>query len=137
MYCDNTKCKGDGILKPEITFFGEKLSKQFDKTSQIDISSKCDCIIVMGTSLKVGGSVHEILKKMDDCIPRILINKNLVNVPGCREFDLSLLGDCDSIVSYLCSSLDWNIDVNDDNNHLNNWSCELKNTSIYEISNKQ
>jgi len=132
LYCDNKKCKGEGILKPEITFFGEKLPKIFEKISKDDIISKCDCIIVMGTSLKVGGSVHEILKNMDISIPRILINKNVVNVPNSREFDLCLLGDCDNIISYLCSSLQWIID--EPNPNINEWNCQFKDIGIYEIS---
>lgn len=118
-------------MKPEITFNGERVPKLFEKTSQIDLTSKCDCIIVIGTSLQVGGSVHEILKKMDVSIPRILINKNIVNIPDCKGFDLSLLGDCDAIVSYLCSLLEWRIDTSASN--LIKWECTLAERGIYEI----
>ena len=160
LYCNNTKCKGEGILKPEIIFFGEKLPKMFEKAFKVDLNSKCDCIIVIGTSLKVGGSVHEILKKMDSSIPRVLINKNIVEIPdksrnngdsnkGGKAFNLSLLGNCDDIVTYLCSLLDWTIDTaankinnnNDDNGNSNNcnnlhkrWDCKSKLSGIYEIS---
>jgi NAD-dependent deacetylase sirtuin 1 len=167
LYCNNNKCKGEGILKPEITFFGEKVPKIFDKTFKLDLNSNCDCIIVIGTSLKVGGSVHEILKKMDPTIPRILINKNIVeisNMPNNKSsgFDLSLLGNCDDIISYLCSLLGWTIDDNNNttnnnyyynnNNNNNNsssssssssssndnmnkrWNCQSKVSGIYEIS---
>jgi len=159
LYCNNSKCKGEGILKPEITFFGEKVPKIFDKTFKLDLNSNCDCIIVIGTSLKVGGSVHEILKKMDPTIPRILINKNIVeisNMPNNKSsgFDLSLLGNCDDIISYLCSLLGWTIDDNtnttttttttttNNNNNNNNsndnmnkrWNCQSKVSGIYEIN---
>jgi NAD-dependent deacetylase sirtuin 1 len=44
-YCK--KCRENGVLKPEITFFGEKVPDKFTKTMLSDISKgKCDCKIL-------------------------------------------------------------------------------------------
>lgn len=44
--------EADGILKPSITFFGEKLPEEFD-TAFAEDRDKVDLLIVMGSSLKV------------------------------------------------------------------------------------
>ena len=61
----------DGVLKPEITFFGEALPDLFFKSMAKDID-KCDLILVMGTSLKVGGSVHHLLKHVGHHVPQVM-----------------------------------------------------------------
>lgn len=42
----------EGIVKPDITFFGEKLPDEFDECFAQD-KNKVDLLIVMGSSLKV------------------------------------------------------------------------------------
>lgn len=59
-------------MKPDITFFGEKLPEPFFKALKQDVS-KCDLVIVIGTSLKVGGSVHLLLKHVEDRVPQVKI----------------------------------------------------------------
>ncbi|KAI3484021.1 hypothetical protein L1887_53036 [Cichorium endivia] len=49
---DDTALAGFGILKPDITFFGEKLSDDFDRALLAD-REHVDLLVVMGTSLKV------------------------------------------------------------------------------------
>ncbi len=49
---DETALAGFGILKPDITFFGEKLSDDFDRALLAD-REHVDLLVVMGTSLKV------------------------------------------------------------------------------------
>ena len=61
-----------GVLKPDITFFGEELPPYFYKTLQTDVD-KADLVIIMGTSLKVGGSVMEFLKCVNDESPQVPI----------------------------------------------------------------
>ena len=53
MYCSNEDCKGP--VKPEITFFGESLPKQFLQIFDSINAGKydCDLLIVMGTALAV------------------------------------------------------------------------------------
>ena len=47
------KCNNEeGIMKPDITFFGESLSEHFAKSVAIDLE-KIDLLIVIGSSLKV------------------------------------------------------------------------------------
>jgi NAD+-dependent protein deacetylase SIR2 len=45
VYCRSSSC--GGILKPDITFFGEELPDAFFKAIKQDVS-KCDLVIVIG-----------------------------------------------------------------------------------------
>ena len=49
LYCS---CKGGGVMKPDITFFGEKLPDLFFRSMENDLPVT-SLVIVMGTSLKV------------------------------------------------------------------------------------
>lgn len=93
-----------GIMKPDITFFGEKLTDNFDKSLAED-RFKVDLLLVIGTSLKVS-PVAEILSHLPHSIPQILINKTPI-----RHInpDIVLLGNADDIVLYLCHQLDWQL----------------------------
>ena len=42
-----------GLVKPDIVFFGEDLPQRFH-TLQLPDFAKCDLLIIMGTSLEVG-----------------------------------------------------------------------------------
>ncbi|CDR99371.1 related to HST1-silencing protein [Sporisorium scitamineum] len=95
---------GHGILKPDITFFGEKLSDEFDHALLAD-REQVDLLIVMGTSLKVA-PVSEILGHIPHSTPVILINKTPILH---LATDIMLLGDCDRIVEYLCRKLGWHL----------------------------
>ena len=98
-YCRGPSC--GGTLKPDITFFGELLPQPFFKAIKHDVS-KCDLVIVIGTSLKVGGSVHLLLKHVEDRVPQVvtitaIAPSRLFSVP---PFDsLSLLINTDFTVS--------------------------------------
>ena len=62
----------DGIVKPDITFFGENLPKRFFELCRTDFD-KCDLLVILGTSLKVypfAGLVHAVPKH----VPRLIIN---------------------------------------------------------------
>ena len=69
-YCRAPSC--GGTMKPDITFFGENLPEPFFKAIKQDVS-RCDLVIVIGTSLKVGGSVHLLLKHVEDRVPQVVI----------------------------------------------------------------
>ncbi|KIM44834.1 hypothetical protein M413DRAFT_363794 [Hebeloma cylindrosporum] len=75
------------IMKPDITFFGEKLTDDFDNSLAED-RFKVDLLLVIGTSLK------------------ILINKTPI-----RHInpDIVLLGNSDDIVLYLSRELGWEL----------------------------
>ncbi|KAJ4470130.1 SIR2-domain-containing protein [Lentinula aciculospora] len=93
-----------GIMKPDITFFGEKLTDDFDRSLEED-RDNVDLLLVIGTSLKVA-PVADILSHLPHSIPQILINKTPI-----RHIspDIILLGNADDIVTYLCSELGWNL----------------------------
>ena len=101
---DETELAGFGILKPDITFFGEKLPDAFDHALLAD-REEVDLLIVMGTSLKVA-PVSEILGHIPHSTPVILINKTPILH---MATDIMLLGDCDHIVEYLCRKLGWHL----------------------------
>jgi NAD-dependent deacetylase sirtuin 1 len=105
IYCGSKSCTE--VMKPNITFFGEALPKSLYTAINKDLPL-CDLVIVIGTSLKVGGSVMEILKRIDPSVPQILINKEGVKLPAFSAgFDVSLLGQCDDVVHMLCALLGW------------------------------
>jgi len=62
-----------GIMKPDITFFGEKLTDDFDRLLFED-HGKVDLLLVIGTSLQVS-PVSEILIHLPHTVPQIVINK--------------------------------------------------------------
>ncbi|RNA26308.1 NAD-dependent deacetylase sirtuin-2 isoform X1 [Brachionus plicatilis] len=74
LYCEKEECSG-GLVKPDIVFFGECLPTEFLNFRQ-DFS-ECDCLIVMGTSLKVAPFSRLPLAVKIDC-PKLLINRDLV-----------------------------------------------------------
>lgn len=96
-----------GVMKPDITFFGEALPRVFHDNIARDLED-CDLVISIGTSLKVA-PVADIVDKVPPEVPQILINKDPIQ--HCN-FDVSLLGYCDDVVSYLCHRLgaEWDID---------------------------
>jgi NAD-dependent histone deacetylase SIR2 len=65
-----------GIMKPDITFFGEALpSNFFDRLKDID-KDKVDLVIVMGTSMKVA-PVSEIPNFLPRSVPQIYISRDV------------------------------------------------------------
>jgi NAD-dependent deacetylase sirtuin 1 len=86
-----------GIMKPDITFFGEALGNEYFSSIQTDLD-EVDLVIVMGTSLKVG-PVNKIINLVDKNVPQILINNELVAQP--HEFDVTLLGNSEDVVGGL------------------------------------
>ncbi|KAF7308536.1 Deacetylase sirtuin-type domain-containing protein [Mycena chlorophos] len=92
------------IMKPNITFFGEKLSDHFDQSLAAD-RNEVDLLLVIGTSLKVA-PVADILAHLPHSVPQILINKTPI-----RHInpDIILLGNADDIIMHLCLKLDWDI----------------------------
>ncbi|KAL0066069.1 NAD-dependent histone deacetylase sir2 [Marasmius tenuissimus] len=93
-----------GIMKPDITFFGEKLSDEFDTSLEQD-RHNVDLLMVIGTSLKVA-PVADLLSYLPHSIPQILINKTPI-----RHInpDIVLLGNADDIVVHLCEQLGWEL----------------------------
>lgn len=91
-----------GIMKPDITFFGEKLPDEFERCVLGD-RDQVDLILVMGTSLKVA-PVADLLSHFPPSVPTVLINRTPITHIA---MDILLLGDSDPIVAYLCQQLGW------------------------------
>ncbi|XP_011180253.2 NAD-dependent histone deacetylase sirtuin-1 [Zeugodacus cucurbitae] len=94
----------NGIMKPDIVFFGEGLPEEFHTVMASD-KDKCDLLIVIGSSLKVR-PVALIPSSIPANVPQILINREQLHH---LEFDVELLGDSDVIINQLCHRLgdDW------------------------------
>jgi len=84
--------------QPDIIFFGEQLpDKFFDTLNDLD-RPVVDLIIVIGTSLTVK-PVSMIPDFVRSEVPQIYISREaIVDI----EFDIQLLGDCDTVVAELC-----------------------------------
>lgn len=100
----------NGIVKPDIVFFGEDLPRKFYTLPRKDLA-ECDLLIIMGTSLEVQPFASLVGQTNEKCV-RLLINREKV---GHRERfswfssgsealrfdedgnyrDVALLGDCD------------------------------------------
>ncbi|WVR04783.1 hypothetical protein IAU60_001795 [Kwoniella sp. DSM 27419] len=91
-----------GIMKPDITFFGQALDSEFDECLFKDREA-VDLLVVIGTSLKVA-PVSEVLTHIPHSVPQIYINLTPVHHV---QPDICLLGDADSIVTYLSQEIGW------------------------------
>ncbi|RAK75138.1 SIR2 family NAD-dependent protein deacylase [Aspergillus fijiensis CBS 313.89] len=94
----------NGLVKPDIVFFGEALPSDFFSSS--DLPEQADLCIVMGTSLTVQpfASLPGFCR---DGIPRVLINMERVGGLGSRPDDVLVLGDCDTGVRRFARALGW------------------------------
>ena len=82
----------NGVLKPNITFFGEKLNDKVRRCLESD-HSKADALIIIGTSLSVS-PMNRIIQYLRPSIPRILINRNIV-APKNMTVDDEAMNDAD------------------------------------------
>jgi NAD-dependent histone deacetylase SIR2 len=92
-----------GVMKPDITFFGEALPDEFSRRLTEHDRDKVDLVVVIGTSLKVT-PVSEIVSWLPATVPQIYVSRQSVNH---INFDIDLLGDCDVVVTELCRRLAW------------------------------
>ncbi|AGO12344.1 AaceriAEL013Cp [[Ashbya] aceris (nom. inval.)] len=106
-----------GVIKPDITFFGEALPLEFHTNIRQDVL-QCDLLICIGTSLKVA-PVSEIVNMVPAHVPQVLINRDPVKH---AEFDLTLLGLCDDVAALIAQKCGWDIPHE-------NWP-QLKQTNI-------
>ncbi|KAI5819707.1 putative histone deacetylase SIR2 [Pyronema omphalodes] len=94
-----------GVMKPDITFFGEQLPDTFHNRLVTQDRLKADLLVCIGTSLKVA-PVSEIIGFLPENVPQIYISKTPVNH---IEFDVELLGPCDEVVAELCRLAGWTL----------------------------
>ena len=94
-----------GVMKPDITFFGEDLPARFhDRLIKHD-RELVDLVVVIGTSLKVA-PVSEVVGVIPANVPQIYISRESCNHV---DFDIDLLGDCDTVVTELCQRAGWEL----------------------------
>ncbi|KAF8625960.1 hypothetical protein AX17_006685 [Amanita inopinata Kibby_2008] len=109
--CKIPRCpKCDGLVKPDIVFFGEPLPAKF--FSSLHVLQKADLLIILGTSLTVYPFAMLAQRTNDDC-PRVLINLESVSSLGTKPDDVVLLGKCDDTVQELCKELEWHDELLD------------------------
>ncbi|OAA51710.1 NAD-dependent histone deacetylase, silent information regulator Sir2 [Metarhizium rileyi] len=102
---DDSDCdiSSAGVMKPDITFFGEDLPGEFAKRLTEHDQDKVDLVVVIGTSLKVT-PVSEIANWLPYKVPQIYVSRQSIDH---INFDIDLLGDCDVVVAELCRRLGW------------------------------
>jgi NAD-dependent deacetylase sirtuin 2 len=114
--------KCNGVVKPDIVFFGENLPSRFFSCIEKDFP-KCDLLIILGSSLAVQPFASLIDRVSKRC-PRLLINREkagqrdrlmtLLRIGGGMDFDsdnnfrdVAWLGDCDDGCQVLADKLGW------------------------------
>ncbi len=101
-HCLTPQC--NGLVKPDIVFFGETLPEEFHKNRSLPRTA--DLCIVMGTSLSVQ-PFASLPSFCEEGVPRILINQERVGGLGSRTDDVLVLGDCDTGIRKLATALGW------------------------------
>ncbi len=102
LYCH--EC--NGIVKPDIVFFGEQLPHRF--ASQFYQIEQSDLVVIMGTSLKVY-PFASLLSAMAPNTPVVLLNREN---PGLDMDNLLFLpGDIEQSVEALARDVGWELDT--------------------------
>merc|ERR1711991_357642 len=96
-----------GFVKPNVTFFGEKLPEEFH--GNIDRITEADLVFVMGTSLQVA-PFSFLVSIVDKSVPIVLINRDKLHI-GDRSNFLFLQGDIEDHIKQICSDVGWQLDV--------------------------
>ncbi|KAM5348888.1 hypothetical protein ACJ41O_008711 [Fusarium nematophilum] len=100
--CDEKGC--DGLVKPDIVFFGEALPKAFD--SNVHQVAMADLVLIIGTSLTVY-PFAALPGMAQEGKPRVLFNMERVGMLGNRSDDVIELGACDDGIRRLADELGW------------------------------
>lgn len=105
------KCAScDGLVKPDIVFFGEALPSRFFDLWDED-AENVELAIVAGTSLSVYPFASLPLE-VGKSVPRVLVNNEIVGdfTTNKRKNDVILKHDCDTVASALIKALGWEDD---------------------------
>lgn len=94
-----------GVMKPDITFFGEALPATFHDRIIDHDRDQADLVIVIGTSLKVA-PVAEVPGILPPNVPQIYINKTRCTHV---DFDIEMRGDCDLVIAELVRRAGWDL----------------------------
>ncbi|KAI0428203.1 DHS-like NAD/FAD-binding domain-containing protein [Xylaria sp. FL1042] len=92
----------DGLVKPDIVFFGEQLPNTF--FANATVPQEADLVIVIGTSLMVHPFAG-LPRLARDGVPRLLLNMERVGDFGTRADDVLCLGPCDDGIRKLADEL--------------------------------
>jgi NAD-dependent histone deacetylase SIR2 len=101
-HCVRMEC--DGLVKPDIVFFGEPLPTEFFMNR--GLVAQADLVIVLGSSLTVQ-PFASLPSMASEGTPRLLVNLEQVGSLGHRSDDVLLLGHCDDGIKKLAESLGW------------------------------
>ncbi|KAF5013667.1 hypothetical protein FDECE_359 [Fusarium decemcellulare] len=101
-HCDQPGC--NGLVKPDIVFFGEALPKAFD--NNVHNVAMADLVLIIGTSLTVYPFAALPGMAQEDK-PRVLFNMEKVGMLGGRSDDVIELGACDDGIRKLADELGW------------------------------
>lgn len=93
-----------GLMKPDMTFFGEPISQSYAPRLEED-KSKVDLLVIIGTSLKVE-PVNDMLLEIPPHVPQIWISKDRCTREGVKV-DIELLGECDLILEEIARRAGW------------------------------
>ncbi|KAK9809478.1 hypothetical protein WJX73_001974 [Symbiochloris irregularis] len=138
----------NGLVKPDIVFFGEGLPERFFRLTASDFDD-CDLLIVLGTSLVVQ-PFASLVGQVGENTPRALINKEKVTGGGgfsgllsgrgssssfnfgdsnCR--DALFLGDCDEGIWQLSRLLGWETELKGlvDDLPVVDWEADVKDSA--------
>jgi NAD-dependent histone deacetylase SIR2 len=108
---DVPRCKNCmGLVKPDITFFGEALPRAFSEKSHN--TAMADLVLIIGTSLTVYpfASLPDMAREK---APRVLFNMEKVGSLGSRVDDVLELGSCDNGIRKLAKLLGWTDELED------------------------
>lgn len=113
-HCRDTEC--NGLVKPDIVFFGEQLPQAFHQALQV-VPRAADLVLVMGTSLSV--QPFALLPELvGENTPRVLFNRDQVGSLGTRSDDVLVLDDCDAGIRKLADLLGWREELEDEWRHV-------------------
>lgn len=98
-----------GVMKPDITFFGEDLPNDFFERFNHTDCDEADLVVVIGTSMQVA-PVAKMPDKLAQAgrgdVPCVYIGRE----PCAHiEFDVQLIGDCDAVVWELARRAGWGL----------------------------
>ncbi|KAI5284511.1 NAD-dependent histone deacetylase sir2, partial [Ascosphaera acerosa] len=102
---DSNIPQGCWMKQPDITFFGENLHDKYEHRLEKHDCDIVDLVIVIGTSLNVA-PVKNMIGKIPPTVPQIFINRDPVDH---LDFDIDMLGNCDTVVAELCRRAGWDL----------------------------
>lgn len=100
---DSDSDAAPGVMKPDITFFGEPLPTPFFTRFTARDCARVDLVLVLGTSLKVA-PVSEMPHHLPPRVPHVYVSREAIRHVA---FDVQCLGDCDDVVVELVRRAGW------------------------------